>query len=282
MSHSSKLSSPTVKTPQGSKSMTHLYDNERINSTSSLEMDEDQQQQFYYYHRASMDSSLNHSINTSHNIAPPKIKTKQQIIDYFTQHQITNLLKTKLNEAFQLQHPDPIEFLFHTKKINQKEMVIQQRQHQMKEMDIKHDETLSSIQQSKESMKSEFEKNEKSILFEIKQVEEELAKLKERLEKMKVEGKEKKESLEKEILSLKENESILEKENQSLLKRNKNLLSTIDSTGSSSNAIISPRNNIKKEEEELPNEVKEQQENEEEIKKEEENNVEEISTTDEQ
>ncbi|EFC41442.1 predicted protein [Naegleria gruberi] len=215
-----KSDSSTLYIPPHLRSNSTDYDDhsDRIPSVSS-DMDEDQQQQYYYYHRR---SSMDQAGGAHPNVhsQPPIIKSKQQIIDYMNQHKIASILKTKLNEAFQQQSLDPIEYIFRTKRVVQHEILIQQRQSQMKEMDIKHDEVLSSIQQSKESMKQEYEKLEKDHLQEISTLKAEIEQLK--IQAAQVENQpESQESLllEKTLEQLKTENEELEKENQSLLKR---------------------------------------------------------------
>ncbi|KAF0978402.1 hypothetical protein FDP41_002222 [Naegleria fowleri] len=229
----SKTDSSTLYIPPHLRSQSNDFDDhhtERIPSVSS-DMDEDQQQHFYYYHhRSSMDTSGH---TTTHS-QPPIIKNKQQIIDYMNQHKITQILKTKLNEAFQHQSVDPIEYVFRTKRVEQQEMLIQQRQHQMKEMDIKHDEVLSSIQQSKESMKSEYEKLEKEHLQEISKLKLEIEELKKRAQELDNEPQSDESNiLEQQLESLRKENEDLENENQALLKRNKDLTNILHNTSSS-------------------------------------------------
>ncbi|KAG2392484.1 hypothetical protein C9374_012736 [Naegleria lovaniensis] len=229
----SKTDSSTLYIPPHLRSQSNDFDDhhaERISSVSS-DMDEDQQQHFYYYHhRSSMDTG---SHATTHS-QPPIIKNKQQIIDYMNQHKIAQILKTKLNEAFQQQSVDPIEYVFRTKRVEQQEMLIQQRQHQMKEMDIKHDEVLSSIQQSKESMKSEYEKLEKEHLQEITKLKMEIEEFKKRAQDLDNEPQSDESNiLEQQLESLRKENEELENENQGLLKRNKDLTNILHNTSSS-------------------------------------------------
>jgi len=247
---SSTQSSPATKsTPKTDSSTLYIPPHLRSNSTdfddhsgSAADMDEDQQQQYYYYHHRSSMDTVGHA--TAHS-QPPIIKNKQQIIDYLNQHKISSILKTKLNEAFQKQSLDPIEYVFRTKKVAQQEIIIHQRQQQMKEMDIKHDEVLSSIQQSKESMKSEYEKSEKEHLYEISKLQAELKELKEKASSLTKEPVSPNSTeMEKLLEQLKLESEQLEKENQTLLKRNKDLVNILGTTGSSqpstTNVEVSP------------------------------------------
>ena len=100
--------------------------------------------------------------------------TKQQIQEYFQKHKISQVIKQKLNEAFNLNHQDPTEYLFSTKRIHQQEILLQQQEAELKELTKKHDEELTALQQSKEASKEALMEQERLLVSQVEQLKKEM------------------------------------------------------------------------------------------------------------
>ncbi|KAG2386578.1 hypothetical protein C9374_002322 [Naegleria lovaniensis] len=178
--------------------------------SSSTEPSSDQQQVSLHY-----DATLDEE-------EEPLMKTasKQQVDQYFQKHKIPQIIKQRLNEAFNLNHQDPVEYLFSTKRMHQLELLLQQQEKELKELTKKHDEELTALQQSKEASREAFIEQEKQYLEQIEQLKKERKELEDKIQQHEQKKKFADENRKYNIELLKERNASLQKENATLKEQN--------------------------------------------------------------